>query len=245
MKKVKKTGLLLLVFAILLGVIAGVMGLMVMKSAYKETSVLVAKKVVEEGDPLTKELFEVKKIHISGKPETALPVDDLDLSGTVSAKGMLVGDILRQEHIIKLSDSTQELPLISTRIKAIGNDNLVGAEIPVSSIGGILDGIKKGDTITVVSVIENTETKEIVSRMILVNIEVVAVKTGEEKTTSSTNGVVAVALTQEQFKKLSLARDLGSLHVAVQPLGVIYDESIVEDIITKTSVAAQGEVGEL
>ena len=235
MKKSKKTGLLLLIFAIVLGFAAGLMGSSLVKSAYKETTVLVANGVIEEGDPLSKGLFTEKKIHISGKPASAISVDNLDLSGTVSSKGLLEGDILREEHLIKISDSNQELPLISTRIKAIGNDNLVGAEIPVNSISGILDGLNKGDMVTVVSVTEDSETKEIISRTILVNIEVLSVKSGEESNTSSNSGVVAVALTQEEFKRLSLARDLGTIHIAVQPLGVLLDESIVQDVKSHSS----------
>ena len=56
---------------------------------------------------------------------------------------ILKGDILRKEHMFKIADIDQELPLISTRIKAIGDDNLVGAEIPIQSIEGVLDGVKR------------------------------------------------------------------------------------------------------
>lgn len=233
MGKTKKTGLLFLVLAISLGAIAGLMTLSVIKSSYKEVAVLVAKESIEEGDPLSKTMFHEKKIHPSGKPESAVDVSELDLSGMVASKGLLEGDILRNEHLIKISDSNQELPLISTRVKAIGNDNLVGAEIPVNSIKGILSGIKKGDMISVVSVLEDEETKQIISKLILVNIEVVDVKSkdGDGKIETSGDGVVAVALTQDEFKMLSLARDLGTLHIAVQPLGVLYDENTVEEIV--------------
>lgn len=230
MKKVKKTGMLLLVFAIVLGAIAGIISLTLVKSAYKEVSVFVAKHEIEEGDPLSMDLFEKKMIHPTGRPDKAVVVEGLDLNGVITSSGLLPGDILREEHLIKISDSNQELPLISTRVKAIGDDNLVGAEIPINSIGGILGGIKKGDMITVVSVIENKETKQIISKTILVNVEVVSVKTGAEEDATSDTGVVAVALTQNEFKKLSLARDLGNIHVAIQPLGVLLDESLVEEL---------------
>lgn len=233
MKKVKKSGIILLAVAILLGIAAGGLTLTMIKSSYKQVNVLVAKGNIEEGDPLTIDSFVKKGIHPSGRPDDAVNVDEVDFSGAVSAKGMLDGDILRNNHIVKISDSQQELPLIATRVKAIGNDNLIAAEIPIQSISGILNGIKKGDKVTIVSVRENIETEMIESKTILVNIEVVAVQGDKnsdkvDSVTTGDNGVVAVALTQEEFKTLSLARDLGNIHIAVQPLGVEINSSIVE-----------------
>lgn len=239
MKKAKKTGFLLLIFAVLLGGLAGFLTLRMINNSYKEEVVLIAKTDIEEGDPLTSDLFETKTVHPSGKPETSVIVEEVDYNGMVSARSMLKGDILREEHFIKISDSQQELPLISTRIKSIGNDNLIAAEIPVESIKGILNGVKQGDKVTVVSVRENKETKEIVSSTILVNIEVIAVKGDTEKekntdvATGGTNEVLAVALTADEFKTLSLARDIGNIHIAVQPLGVILDNSLVDSIVAK------------
>lgn len=251
MEKTKKTGLLFLAFALILGGIAALMTFAVIKNSHKEVSVIIANKDINEGDPLSKTLFIEKKIHPTGKPESAINVEELDLSGTISSKGLLKGDILRQEHLIKLNDSTQELPLISTRVKAIGNDELVGAEIPINSIKGILSGLKKGDMISVVSVIEDVviideiEVEQIVSKLILVNIEVVDVKTKESESKQEESEVVAVALTKEQFKKLSLARDLGTIHVAIQPLGVLYDEEIVEELFNINEEIEIDEEGEV
>ena len=141
--KTKKTGLLTLIIAILFGLVAVFLTMSLIKDSTKTVGVLIAKDNIEEGDPLSKDQFEIKQIHPSGRPGTAVNVNELDLDGIVASKGMLKGDILREEHLIKIADVNQELPLISTRIKALGNDNLVGAEIPVQSIAGILDGVKK------------------------------------------------------------------------------------------------------
>lgn len=251
MKKVKKTGLLLLAGAIFLGLVAGGLTFAMIQSSYKQVDVIVAKANVEEGDPLSKDSFEKKSIHPSGRPDDAVLIDEVDFSGAVASKGLLQGDILRKSHIVKINDSTQELPLISTRVKAIGNDGLVAAEIPIQSISGILNGIKKGDKVTIVSVRENPETETIESKTILVNIEVVAVQgdseddTTMDSATSGDNGVVAVALTSDEFKTLSLARDLGNIHIAVQPLGVEIDASVVEKLnVTANNSNTNGEVGQ-
>lgn len=214
--KTKKTGLLTLIVAVLLGLVAVFLTMGLVKDSTKTVKVLVAKQNIEEGDPLSKETFEIKEIHPSGKPDTAVNINELDLSGTVSSKGILKGDILRDEHLVKIADANQELPLISTRIKAIGNDALVGAEIPIQSIEGILDGVKKGDRISIVSVYKDDETDDILSKTILTDIEILAIKSSKD----DGKGVAAVALTQDEFEKLSLARDTGTVHIAIQPLGV-------------------------
>lgn len=240
MKKVKKTGVMLLALSIVLGFVAAGITFIMIKSSHKEVSVIMANVQIEEGDPLKKEFFVKKNIHPSGSPEDAVLIEDADFDGTVASKGMLKGDILRNGHMIKISDSSQELPLIATRVKSIGDDKLIASEIPIQSINGILNGLKKGDKLTIVSVSENTKTEEIESKTILVNIEVVAVKGDKEEVnidaaTTGNTGVVAVALTQEEFKILSLARDLGNIHVAIQPLGVEVDDSIVENFTSIVS----------
>lgn len=218
--KTKKTGLLTLIIAILFGLAAVFLTMSLIKDSTKTVGVLIAKDNIEEGDPLSKDQFEIKQIHPSGRPGTAVNVNELDLNGIVASKGMLKGDILREEHLIKIADVNQELPLISTRIKALGNDNLVGAEIPVQSISGILDGVKKGDRISIVSVYKDDEADDIISKTILTDIEVLAIKASKD----DGKGVVAVALTQDEFEKLSLARDTGTVHIAIQPLGVTVSE---------------------
>lgn len=226
--KVKKTGLLLLIFAIFLGLIAAFLNFTIIKSSAKTVDVLVAKDTIEEGDPLSKDMFEVKQIHPSGRPDTAISVDELDLNGTVAAKGMLKGDILRKEHLVKIADVDQELPLISSRLKAIGDDKLVGAEIPVDSVEGILDGIKKGDRISVVSVRKGAND-QIQSEVILKNIEVLVVKS-----TDDGDKVLAVALTLPEFAKLSEAKDTGTIHISVQPLGVLANNTSSNTNTTNT-----------
>lgn len=228
--KTKKTGLLTLLVALLFGVIAVFLTMNLVKDSTKTVDVIIAKNDIEEGDPLSKAQFEVKQIHPSGRPDTAVKVKGLELDGVVASKGMLKGDILREEHLIKIADVNQELPLISTRIKALGNDTLVGAEIPIQSIEGILDGVKKGDRISIVNVYKDDETDGIISETILTDIEVLAIKSSKD----DGKGVVAVALTQEEFEKLSLARDTGTIHIAIQPLGVT-----VGDINEKSSIGKE------
>jgi len=217
--KTKKTGILTLLVALLLGVVAVFLAMNLIKDSTKTVDVLIAKDDIEEGDPLSKSDFEIKQIHPSGRPNTAVNVNELDLDGVVASKGILKGDILREEHLIKIADVNQELPLISTRLKALGNDELLGAEIPIQSIAGILSGVKKGDRISIISVYKNDDTGSVVSETILTDIEVLVIKS-----TDDGKGVLAVALTQEEFETLSLARDTGTIHIAIQPLGVTFGE---------------------
>ena len=217
--KTKKTGILTLLVALLLGVVAVFLAMNLIKDSTKTVDVLIAKDDIEEGDPLSKSDFEIKQIHPSGRPNTAVNVNELDLDGVVASKGILKGDILREEHLIKIADVNQELPLISTRLKALGNDELLGAEIPIQSIAGILSGVKKGDRLSIISVYKNDDTGSVVSETILTDIEVLAIKS-----TDDGKGVLAVALTQEEFETLSLARDTGTIHIAIQPLGVTFGE---------------------
>lgn len=247
MKKVKKTGVMLLGLAVVLGLVASGLVFTIIKSSHKEVDVLVANVDIQEGDPIRKDFFIKKGIHPSGSPSGAAVIEEVDFDGAIVSKGMLKGDILREEHIVKISDSTQELPMIATRVKAIGDDNLIAAEIPIQSINGILNGLKKGDKLTIVSVRENTKTEEIESKTILVNVEVVAVKgdsndSAMDMAASGNSGVVAVALTQEEFKTLSLARDLGNIHVAIQPLGVEIDNSVIDNFKSTVSNSTEGVV---
>lgn len=238
-KKSKSTGLMLLMIAIVLGILSFVLTLSLISNVSKEDIVLVAKVDIEKGDPLSLNMFEERRIHPSGKPETAVNKEELNLLSTVASSNMLKEDILREEHIVKVVGEIEDLPLISTRLKTLGNDELLGVEIPIDSIKGMLSGIKKGDMVTIVNVYEdiNEETKEreIKSKTILVNIEVVDIKVNSEENTSSEASAV-VGLTQDEFNILSLARDTGSIHIAVQPLGVVVDDSFLLENLMKGDI---------
>ena len=46
------------------------------------------KEDIAEGDPLSVDMFETKQIHPSGRPETAINVDEVDFNGMVSTQNI-------------------------------------------------------------------------------------------------------------------------------------------------------------
>lgn len=226
-KSAKKTGLIFIIVGVIFALLAVGMTYMTINKVTKKVPMLVANSKIVAGDPIQEDDFRVINIAISARPKDAiLPTDDL--TGLVALKDMNENDILRYINVVDFQE--RELPILSTRLRAVSNnledgdhiediDNLRAGEIPIDSIVGMIDGMKEGDKIAVTSVfIEENDLQEKIRRTetIFDYIHVLGIK----KPTENSKGGLVIALTQRQFEALALAREKGKFYIALMPFGV-------------------------
>ncbi|WP_459195629.1 CpaB family protein [Wukongibacter baidiensis] len=234
MEKSKKSGILFIFLAFILALGATGLSYAAINKITKKVPMMVASKDIEAGDPLNKDMFQVISVPIGGRPSDAIiPTKELDLSSYVALKDMSAKDILRKANIINLN--SKDLPILSARLRSLDpkaiNDlsydseelrSLRAAEIPVTSIIGMIPGMKTGDQIAITSVYidevdEGNKIKKVrKTETIFDFISVIGIK----KPDDNSKGSLVIALSQRQFEAYSLAREKGKFYVALMPYGV-------------------------
>lgn len=231
MEKNKKTGLLFIIAAIVLAIIVAGLSYYLISGVTKKSSVLVLNKELQKGDPINKSMFKTVQVPTAGIIEGTIGVND-DLTGYVTAIPLMPGEILKKNHIIRLTDNNRDIPLLSARLKALDNPNLVAGEIPIDSIKNMLSGMKSGDRITIVNVYKN-DKKELISETVISCVDIIGIKSGEN------GSALMVALTHEESRILAASRDKGKIYAYLLPHGITKEE--IEEIIDKNSVTNHGE----
>lgn len=210
----KRTSFMIVLLAVACGLFAAGLVYIAGSRATPSVPVLAAKVEITAGDPLKKEMFEEILVPPAGLPKGTLK-PSAPLEGTVAVHGLSPGDILRETHIIRY-DST-DIPLLSARLKTIGNDNMRAVEVPVDSISGMLGGMKAGDRVDIISVTVKEDTggrKEMVSKKIISSAPVIGVRPPEDSP-----GVLIIGLTEEQVNIFMLARETGKVYASLCPFG--------------------------
>lgn len=193
----------------------------IFNQVFKQVPVLVAVKEINQGDPLTAEMFKEERIPVGGVPKTALkPPVNFKEKGYISAKGMSEGDVLRKVNVIDLQD--RELSVLSSRLKALEKKGYVAIEVPIDSVEGMLGGMKAGDKV-IVGVAYADKDKELqlssknpqfVSEVITEAAHVVGIKNpGESK------GALIIAVTTEDYLKYMQSKERGKIYVGLRPFG--------------------------
>jgi len=216
--KSKQTGLKFIGGAVILSLVAAGGAYYAISEITAKVPTLVAKNPIAKGDPLSKDLFNVVYLPKGGVPKDALTPDD-NLTTRISNKDMSKDDILRT---INTTDLEHDSPsLLSARLRALEQAGLVGGEIPIDSIHGMLDGMKSGDKVYVVGVnkevVQNgeSETTGVVKGDTVVNSAIVV------GVRSSTDGKAAliIAMSKDEAVKLAIARETGKVYAYLLPFG--------------------------
>lgn len=197
--------------ALLCAVVAAFLVVRVALMAAPTVPVLQVTEDISQGDFLAGKTT-VVKIARSSVPEGALK-PSANLDGAVARHGLSRGDILRTNHIL---NERMDGGLLSARLMSIGNKDLRAVELPVDSVSGMLGGLKAGDRIDVIAVyeVENGEEKQLESKTILTDRQVVGVRYSEDGSGSAS---LVAAVTQQEAETLALYRTKGKIYVALRP----------------------------
>lgn len=227
LSKSKETGVKYIGGAVILALIAAGGAYYTISGITAKVPIYVAKQSISKGDPLSENHFKVVYLPKGGIPEDAL-TPDVKLDSRISNKDMSVDDILRKVNTIDLKYDNP--PLLSARLKVLEQSGLVGGEIPIDSIQGMLDGMKSGDKVYVVGVTkevkrqngENETIEEVKGETVVESAIVVGVKGGGEDGKTA----LIIAMSKEDAVKLAVAREKGKVYAYLLPFG----QGSMEDI---------------
>ncbi|MCG8541940.1 MAG: hypothetical protein MJA82_18680, partial [Clostridia bacterium] len=240
LSKSKKTGIILLIVAVVLIAGAFLGNFILIKKYAEQDYILVAKYNIMPGNPVSKEDFDRIKIPKKAIPSDAIRPDDIqrkEFKGHIAISEFAAKDILRW---VKVADMKQtnlnELPTISLRLraiekKALNNIDFVSdklrqmraAEIPIDSVEGILPKMKIGDIVSITSVYIDDEASKLSDKEVKrseVLFEYIPIIDLINKNEKIREGSLSVALTKDQMRAFALARDKGKFHIALMPFGI-------------------------
>lgn len=204
------------------------------QQATPSVPVLVAKTEINAGDPLTKDMFKQVNIPPASLPDGTL-TPNAPLDNAVALHGMAPGDILREPNIMRL-DNKESLPILSARLRSLGKNDLRAVQIPSESIRGMLGGMKAGDRVDIISVIEKTDPEDktkkyLESKTIIEAAPVIGVQPPE----SQSGGVLVVALTKQQVELFALSKEQGKIYASLVPFGINVSEENVQNTLDNAS----------
>ena len=235
----KNKGIILIIGAVIFALIAAILAYVIISQVTVKYPVYEAQVEITKGDPLTKD-----KLIVQYQPKSAItgalkPGEELDkkLDKMIAEKDLSPGDILKTTNTIDLSNTNLEgsLAVLSARLRAISeevkrteNVELVGGEIPIDSVKGMLAGMKAGDRVYVIGVSKQksdensaniSETEKVVNEVITTK-EVVneAIVIGIKQ--DEGNGALIVALKKEDAPKLAEAMEIGKVYAYLLPVGM-------------------------
>lgn len=216
----KKRGLIFISLSLTIAMIAAAISFVSLNNVFRKVPVWVATAEVAPGDPLKKELFEIKSLPIGGIPEDTLKPSFV-FEGKISSKGMLAGDILRKSNTVDMQD--RDLSVLSTRLRTLKKTGLVAVEVPVESLKGMLGGMKAWDKVTIgvawpdkdKEISLGTRNEQFVTEIIVESAMVVGLKNAED----GGSGALIVGLDSAQFLKYMESREKGKIYVALHPMG--------------------------
>lgn len=180
------------------------------KQETPKVNVLVAKKNLDNGTPLKKpgELFEVKEFLKGQEPRDGIATMET-LKGKYLKRNLRKGDFVTAKDI---DDNQTILPLPEGKVG-------VGIRVSAEAIAGGF-AAAPGSKVNIVWTLRGNNNLMAQSITLLENVLVVAADTQfnrkEEGTGAYVASVVTVALTEEEALKVNLAKDIGSLSLALR-----------------------------
>lgn len=212
--KISKTKLSGISFIIIAIICASIVAFLVIQAGLKAAPtlpVLQITKDVTAGDFIA-DKTKIVKIAKASVPKGAI-IPGADLDKAIAKHGLSEGDILRENHII---DNNNDGGLLSARLSRLDKKNMRAVELPIESIAGMLGGMKAGDKVDIVAVFEEgSEAKQLNSKTILQDRQVIGVMTSEE----DAEGTIVIAVTNQEAEVLSLYREKGKIYVTLKPFG--------------------------
>lgn len=223
LSKSKETGVKFIGSAVILGLVAAGGTYFTISTITAKVPVYAAKGQITKGDPLSKDLFNVVYLPKGGVPKDAL-TPSTNLGTKITNVDMSAGDVLRG---VNTTDLQHENPsLLSARLRALEEKGLVGGEIPIDSVKGMLNGMKAGDRVYLVGVKKNApgqassssntspSTGTVQGSTVVDSATVVGVRSA-----SDGNAALVIAMSKQDAIKVSVAREEGKVYAYLLPFG--------------------------
>lgn len=213
-----------LIGGIILAILAGVAVTVLLAFALPSQEVVKISSEVQPGDSLKGHLY------LDSMPKKAVPpgaFESMDgLENMYSIATLYKGDILRKPHV---SETITEGGTLSARLEGMKLGNKVGFALDKEATTGLK--LEIGDKLRVCAVSEYyanpansdavTQTGQAVSQptIIVPSATVIYIPSIGTDGKEESDSCVVVALSEDEFLKLSQAKEIGKLYAAVLPIG--------------------------
>ncbi len=189
-------------------------------------SVLVASRDVYRGEKIEVEDIKVLMVPVEGVIATGVLTEAEVAVGNVAKQNLYAGEWLMEQKIGALDAQ-------ASSIEAFIEEGMRIIRIPVSPEAGLLGMLNPSDHVDVIAVFKSADDKQILSRTILQNIEVLSIgqanrvaRVSQEQEQEKLNNqqgesfdrvsMVALNVNLQQAEQLALAMKLGTLHLVLR-----------------------------
>ncbi len=184
----------------------------------------------------SRDVYRGEKIEVDDVKVLMVPIEGVIATGVLTQSKAVIGhaakqDIYAGEWLMDQKIGTQDVKASS--VEALLEKGMRAMRIPVSAETGLLGMLSPSDHVDVISVFESSDGKDMVSRTILQNIEVLSIgqanrmgqmtqdvaqesqknKQGEAFVKAS---MVALNVSIQQAEKLALAMNIGAFHLILR-----------------------------
>lgn len=186
-----------------------------------------------------RDIFRGEKLEVDDLKVLNVPTDGVLVKGVTTNPQDVVGHVAQQkiyagEWILTQKIGTEKVK-VKQSIGAILEKQRRAMRLPVSAHSGLLGILNPGDHVDIISVFESADSKKMISRVILQNIQVLSIGQSNRMTTSDFDllnqekksnrmtleqqqdtSMLAVDVDVKQAEQLALAMNVGALHVALR-----------------------------
>lgn len=222
-KKSNKKSFLFILMAIGCATLAALLVFFASFKLVPRYPVLVVKQNISAGDPLNTSMFEIRKLPKAGLPSEALK-PNVDLSKYLAKNNMEKGDVLRVPNTIEIENPDPSI--LAARLKSLNDDSLVAMDIPITAAGGMLNGMKALDIVSIMAVSKQGETQ--VTNVIVENAVVIGVRARDD----NSEGSLVVAIKDTDRTKVAEAKEKAKVFVALRPVGYTPKEVATTSVST-------------
>ena len=214
MTSTKAGGIVFIILAVVLALMAAGTVLLVGKKLEPSQPVVVISENVRRGDILGPHNTRMAKLPPAGLPKDIITSQD-HLSKALAGHDMLADDIVRESALLRLDTPLSAGQVLAARVQGLENSKLRAVDVPIEAVGGMLGGMQAGDRVDVVAVQRDDDAEQgTITETIIEAAPVV----GVSKPSDSGSGALVVALTPEQCRVFAAAREQGTIYVALLPL---------------------------
>lgn len=216
-----------LVAGIVLAILAGIAITVLLAASMPTTEVVKLSKAVQPGDPLKGNIY-VEKMPKRSIPSGAFR-STVEVEDKYSLATLFKGDILRTPHV---AETIADGGTLGSRLRGMDMSDKLGIALDEEATAGLQ--LEVGDRVRICAVSEYYSNNAIAQTqegaiippsssegeqpvIIIPDAKVISVPQIDAEGDSV--GSVVVAVTQEEFLKLSQAKEIGSIHAAVLPIG--------------------------
>lgn len=216
---IKNKGTKFILLSVMLAIAAGAVVYGGINMTFRKVPVFVAQIDIQAGDPLKSEMFSEKQIPVGGvQKDTLKPPISFDT--LVASKNIAEGDYLKKTNSVDMED--KDISVLASRLATLKDKSLIGVDLDVASIDGMLGGMSAGNHVIIGvgwlnkdAEVAGSKNPVYTSEIIAENVPVVGLRSASD----GGSGVLSVALTKVQYLRYIELKDKGKITIGLHPLG--------------------------